>query len=105
MTLFQYVVYLYVKTKIKICWKVTLGYRIMWIVVFNATFNNISAISWQSVLFVESFQCTITFSWIYSVLRNQPWYYSVYTMILIIFFIFSETGDISSYDIQYQYNP
>jgi len=26
-------------------------------------------------------------------------------MILIIFFIFSETGDISSYDTQYQYNP
>jgi hypothetical protein len=24
-----------------------------WIIVFNATFNNISAISWQSVLLVE----------------------------------------------------
>jgi hypothetical protein len=30
-----------------------LAYMLVCLVVFNATFNNISAISWQSVLLVE----------------------------------------------------
>ena len=29
------------------------GCKIGWFMVFNATFNNISVISWRSVLFVE----------------------------------------------------
>jgi hypothetical protein len=32
-----------------VCYKIWLG----WFMVFNATFNNISAILWQSVLLVE----------------------------------------------------
>ena len=32
-----------------VCYKIWFG----WFMVFNATFNNISAISWQSVFLVE----------------------------------------------------
>jgi hypothetical protein len=35
------------------CWLCELVGWLVWLMVFDATFNNISVISWQSVLFVE----------------------------------------------------
>jgi hypothetical protein len=34
-------------------YNVTYSFGLVWIMVFNATFNNISAISWRSVLLVD----------------------------------------------------
>jgi hypothetical protein len=34
-------------------WGLLLNVQLVWFMVFNATFNNISVISWQSVLLVE----------------------------------------------------
>jgi len=34
-------------------YNVTFSFGLVWIMVFNATFNNISAISWRSVLLVD----------------------------------------------------
>jgi hypothetical protein len=35
-------------------WQVKLVHQVLWFIVLNATFNNISVISWRSVLLVEA---------------------------------------------------
>jgi len=39
--------------------KYVIGWLIDWFLVFNATFSNISAISWRPVLVVEEVECTL----------------------------------------------
>ena len=77
----------------------------LWVMVFNATFNNLSAISWWSVLLVEEIRVpgenhwSVTSHWqIYHIMlyrvhlewnfNSQPWWYSWFIFqVQLVFYV------------------